>query len=341
MKGLSLFHKIVFALNLVFVFLLLAACIAPHVSVASFPPLSLLSLTVPVLVGLNILFFLFWAFKRKKQLRYSLFALVFGYFTLGTFLRFKFGEDKANQEDLKIMSYNVRRFDRWGMHGIPTAFEDIKSLIAKEKPDVICFQEVGRDMQADFLDYPYHYLKKIDTGRKIHLGVFSKYPIINSKTIHYANSVNNGSFVDIAYKKDTIRIYNLHMQSLGLTPGTGVLRSKSSDWLYKRLIKSFKRQEKQARMIKEHRDKSPYKTILCGDFNNTQFSTTYRILKGNMQDTFNEVGAGFGKTFEFFEIPFRIDFIFADEALEVTAYKNYDSKFSDHFPIMASFHMEQ
>ncbi len=340
MKGLSLFNKIGLTINIFFVFLLLAACAVPHISVEYLSFLSFLSLTVPVLVGLNLFFFLYWAFQRKKQMRYSLFILLFGYFTLGTFIKLKFGNNKSLKEDLKVMSYNVRGFDKWGLGGLPNAFNDIKSLIIKEKPDIICFQEVGYNMKKDFLNYPYHYLKKIQGGKKVHLGIFSKYPIIKTETIHFPNSQNNGSYADIVYKEDTLRFYNLHMQGLGVSPGTGVLRSKSSYWLFRRVTKAFKWQQRQAKMIADHKTLSPYKTILCGDFNNTQFSNVYHILKGDMFDTFIEHGAGLGRTFDFLNIPFRIDFIFADEALEVTYHKNYDLKYSDHFPIMASFRLK-
>ena len=271
---------------------------------------------------------------------YSLSILLLGYFTLGTFLKLKFEENKSFEEGFKVMSYNVRGFDKWGLADMPNAFNDIKSLITKEKPDILCFQEVGYDMKGEFLDYPFHYLKKINTGNKVHLGIFSKYPILKAETIHFSNSPNNGSYADILYEGDTLRFYNLHMQSLGVTPGTGVLRSKSSDWLYRKVVKSFKRQQQQAKMIANHKALSPYKTILCGDFNNTQFSNVYYILKGDMFDTFIEQGSGFGRTFDFLNIPFRIDFIFADEAFEVMFHKNYDLKYSDHFPIMASFRLK-
>lgn len=340
MKGLSLFNKIVLTINIFLVFLLLTACAVPHISVEHLPFLSLLSLTVPVLVGLNLIFSLYWGFQRKKQILYSLFVLLLSYFTLGTFLKLNFEENKSFKEDLKVMSYNVRGFDKWGLAGMPNALIDIKSLITKEKPDIICFQEVGYGMKRDFLDYPYHYLKKIQGGNKVHLGIFSKYPIIQAETIHFPNSVNNGSYADILYKDGTVRIYNLHMQSLGVTPGTGVLRSRSSDWLYRRIIKSFKQQQRQAEMIAKHKALSPHKTILCGDFNNTQFSNVYHILKGAMFDTFIEQGSGFGRTFDFLIIPFRIDFIFADDTFEVASHKNYDLKYSDHFPIMASFRLK-
>ncbi|HET8735824.1 MAG TPA: endonuclease/exonuclease/phosphatase family protein, partial [Pricia sp.] len=212
-----------------------------------------------------------------------------------------------------------------------------EALIRKEKPDIVCFQEVSVGMTAHFLDYPYHHLKKIRSQDKVHLGIFSKYPIIDAKIIHFPNSINNGSYADIAYEGDTLRLYNVHMQSLGITPGSGVLRSNSSERLYNRVVNAFKKQEEQAEMIRKHRAGSPHPTLLCGDFNNTQFSKEYHILKGEMQDSFIEAGFGYGRTFNFLRIPLRIDFIMGDTSFEITGHKNYNVNYSDHFPIMASF----
>ncbi len=271
----------------------------------------------------------------------SLFVLVFGYFVLGTFLKLDFVEDEFRDADLKVMSYNVRTFNQFGWAKRDSVFQNIQALVKRNDPDIVCFQEVSISMQKEFLDYPYHYLKKIATGNKVHLGIFSKFPIINAETITFPRSINNGSYADIAYKDDTIRLYNLHMQSLGITPGTGVLRSHSSERLYKRVVMAFKKQVEQAKMIQKHKAASPYPTLLCGDFNNTQFSKEYHIIKGDMQDSFIEAGSGYGRTFNFLGIPFRIDFIMSDDAFEVKGHKNFNLKYSDHYPVMASFRMKE
>ena len=80
---------------------------------------------------------------------------------------------------------------------------------------------------------------------------------------------------------------------------------------------------------------SPYPVVLSGDFNNTQFSKVYRILKGNFEDTFLEAGSSFGKTFEIFDLPMRIDYVFADKNFLVKSHLNFDIELSDHYPIMA------
>ena len=173
------------------------------------------------------------------------------------------------------------------------------------------------------------------------MGIFSRYPIIASETITFPNSINDGSYADIVYKGDTIRIFNLHMESLGITPGTGVLRRSSSERLYSKVTGAFKKQEKQAETIRELIDASPYKTMLCGDFNNTQFSKAYHLIKGDMQDSFIEKGSGYGRTLNYFNIPLRIDFIMADQSFEVKEHKNYNFKYSDHYPVMASFRLRE
>lgn len=339
MNGLSVFNKIVYALDLIFVFLLFLACAVPYLSVNFLPFLSFLSLAVPVLVAINFLFFLYWAIQAKWQLLPSLFVLLFGYSVLGTFLKLNFTEKQFRKEDLKIMSYNVRGFNEFGWKERNDVFKAVKDLVKEEKPDIVCFQEVSVSMNPDFLDYPYYHLQKIRNEDKVHLGIFSKYPIVNSEIINFPNSINNGSYADIAYKGDTLRLYNVHLQSLGVTPGTGELRSRSSEYLYRRVVKAFKKQEEQAEMIKRLINASPYKTILCGDFNNTQFSKAYHLIKGDMQDSFIEAGAGYGRTLNFFIIPLRIDFIMADQSFEVKGHKNYNFKYSDHYPLMASFRL--
>ena len=51
---------------------------------------------------------------------------------------------------------------------------------------------------------------------------------------------------------------------------------------------TFKLQAEQAEKLVAHEKTSNYKTITCGDFNNTAFSWAYHKLKGNKNDAFVE-----------------------------------------------------
>lgn len=339
MKELSKFNKIVFFFNAIASLLLLAASAVSYISSDRFSFLSFLSLAVPLLVGVNVLFLLYWVPKGKRQLWLSFFVLLFGYFTLGTFIKFKFTEETVLEEDLSVMSYNVRGFNKYEELESKTIFEDIMAFVNHEDPDIICFQESGYLRRKEFVNYPHQYVEYIHMQDKVILGIFSKYPIVNSGLINFEDSPNNAAFADVLYKKDTLRIYNVHLQSLGITPGRGVIGREPSDKLFKMLTKSFKKQQQQARQIEAHMNSTAHKKILCGDFNNTQFSNAYKTIKGDKQDTFIEKGIGYGRTLNFHGFPVRIDFIMADPSFVVNTHKNYDVLYSDHFPIMASFEL--
>lgn len=67
------------------------------------------------------------------------------------------------------MSYNVRGFNRLEADRSINTREKITGLVASEKPDIICFQEVGISMKSEFLDYPYSFLDKFYDSNKVHL----------------------------------------------------------------------------------------------------------------------------------------------------------------------------
>jgi endonuclease/exonuclease/phosphatase family metal-dependent hydrolase len=120
-----------------------------------------------------------------------------------------------------------------------------------------------------------------------------------------------------------------------------MFRYMASGWFYKRIITAFVKQEEQAMLIRQHMAKSPHRAILCGDFNNTQFSRAYRILKGEMTDSYLARGSGFGTTFLLKFLPLRIDAILSDPSLTVESHKNYRKRMSDHFPVMASISIKK
>ncbi len=342
LKRLSLFNRIVFTVNFIFAMVLLMACMVPYVEADRFPYISILSLGIPILVGLNLLFAFYWALIRRKQFFLSFPILVLGYFFLGSFVKVGFHDQQIEEGDLRVMTFNVRAFNRAGYIDRPDVQQETFRFIAKEAPDIICYQETGVRKQAEFDRYPYRYVNYENHRKRTVLGIFSKYPIVDSGTFNWSDSRNNGSFADIVYKKDTIRVYNLHLESFGVTGSRRNIAEQPSLRLYQRLTRTFKKQSEEAKLFLEHRNATSYKTIVCGDFNNTQFSHAYRLIKGDrMQDTFEEKGSGLGRTYNFLHFPFRIDFILADPAFEVRAHKNYNVHLSDHFPVMASFRLQE
>ncbi|BAO74359.1 hypothetical protein WPG_0129 [Winogradskyella sp. PG-2] len=233
------------------------------------------------------------------------------------------------------MTYNVRLFNRFDWLPSKSVKDDIVEFVYTENPDVVCFQEYPRSIQLElqgYTNYNARYTKDARGGQVI----YSKFPIVNSGSLEFPNSSNNGIYVDIIKEKDTIRVYTLHLESSGINTDVEDLKSESSSDLFKQVGVTFKKQQEQVELLLKHRSKCKYKTIVTGDFNNTAYSYIYKEIKGDdLLDTFEEAGNGFGKTFDFKFFPLRIDFILSDEVFTVNSFKTYDVKLSDHYPVIA------
>lgn len=337
MRKTSFLDKVFFGINILFGICLMLSCFVPYISAETVPFVTFFSLSIPILVLVNLIFVLFWGFRRKKQMFLSLFTLLIGYFSLSSFFMFRFSETAILDDDLSVMTYNVRSFNESKSLRDGTILEKILEVITHEDPDIICFQEFGIKERNKFKKYTYHYVESAQHSRKVKLAVYSKYPIISKGLLNFPDSGNEGAFVDIVFKKDTVRVYNVHIESLRIVPNPEVLAKEASTKLYKRLTATFMKQQQQAEIISAHKKTTKHKTIVCGDFNGTQYANVYRTIRGDMQDTFQEKGTGYGRTYNFKYYPVRIDFILADKKMEVLSHKNYNVKLSDHFPVMASF----
>jgi endonuclease/exonuclease/phosphatase family metal-dependent hydrolase len=233
------------------------------------------------------------------------------------------------------MNYNVRLFNLYNWIPEEHIETQITDLIKKEHPDVISFQEYQPQDNVDLSFYKYKYEKLSGTRVQYGQAIFSQYPIIASGSIAFPNTANNAIYVDVVKHKDTIRIYNVHLQSLRIDADVENLKTEDSERLFKRISKTFKKQQLQTELFIKHKDKSPYKMVICGDFNNTAFSYVYKEIKGDLVDAFQEAGNGFGRTFNFKYFPIRIDFILVDKAFKINGFKTLEDKLSDHYPIIA------
>ena len=314
--------------------MLLLSYILPYVEPKHFAYLSVLSLAVPLLIILNVLFVIYWLLKVKRQLVLSLFILIIGYAHVFSLYKFSSSKNIDDGNNISVMNYNVRLFNLYNWIPEKDIETQIVSLIKKEQPDIVSFQEYINHDNINFSFYKYKYEKLSGQTIKNGQAIFSKYPIINSGSIDFPNTENNAIFIDIVKGIDTIRIYNVHLQSSGINTKVENFKKENSEKLFNRVVKTFKLQQSQAELFLNHKEKSPYKMIICGDFNNTSYSYVYRKIKGDLVDTFEEAGNGFGRTFDFDYFPVRIDFILVDDSFRVKRFLPVDDHLSDHFPIL-------
>lgn len=335
MKKLKFVDKIIFLVNSLAAFLLLISYLLPYIPPSRFATLSVLSLGVPLLILLNLVFFLYWLLRLKKQLMLSLVVLILGWSHISSMYKFSPAKQVEDASNMSIMSFNVRLFNRLNWLPSETVKEDIEQLIDTEQPDLLALQEYKRGNPIRRKDY-YNYNATYTRDAKGGLTIFSKFPIINSGSLEFKDTDNNAIFVDIVKQKDTLRVYNIHLQSAGINTSVTNLKKETSEHFFKQVGSTFKEQHEQVELLLKHKSKCSYKTIVIGDFNNTAYSYIYKELKGDLLDTFKEAGSGFGKTYNFKFFPLRIDFILVDEAFTVNGYQTYDVLLSDHFPIKAN-----
>lgn len=335
MKKLNYIDKLIYLINSVFAALLLMSYVLPFVPPKVFSALSVLSLSVPVLLVINAVFLLYWLLKVKKQLLLSLIVLVFGLKNISTLYNFSSSNSlEEHTHQLSVMSYNVRLFNLYNWIDSKNIPEEITSFVKNENPDVIAFQEFRPHKKLDLKQYKYQY-KSLSKGKiKYGQAIYSKYKIINTGEIIFKKSHNKAIFIDIVKKKDTLRIYNVHFESLHINPDVVKLKETDKELLVKRIGSRFVLQQNQAAQVLAHQENCTFKKIILGDFNNTAYSYIYQqFKKADYKDAFQEAGHGFGRTFHFKLFPFRIDFILVDKQLTARKFRNYDYKFSDHYPI--------
>ncbi|WP_026934851.1 endonuclease/exonuclease/phosphatase family protein [Christiangramia echinicola] len=339
MKKLSLFDKFIFILNSLAATALLFSYLLPHIPPKSFPLLSVLSLGVPVLIILNTIFLIYWILRFKRQLLLSLIVLLLGYNYVTGFVKFSSAEeDDEEVSDFSLMSYNVRMFNAYEWSERKDIPEKITGFINEKNPDILCVQEhyIGAAELANV--YPYEYIKLKGKNAEFGSAIFSKYPIINQASLDFPQHGNNNAiYTDIVInKKDTVRIVNVHFQSLNIKPGIDDLQKEDSKKLLGRIGYGFSLQQEQAEMLLDHLKQSPYKTIIAGDFNNTSFSYIYNLIKqdGRFNDAFLEAGSGFGKSFKLNYFPLRIDFLLIENGLSINEFKKFEIDYSDHYPVL-------
>ncbi len=338
-----------FFFNIVLAMATFIGYVLPFLAPKLFPIMSVLTLVLPLILFLNLLFFGYWMIQFKRQILLSGLVLLMGITFINKFYKFSDKSLPAGDKDFKVMSYNVRLFNKFGWSDKETVPIEISDFVKENDPDILCIQEYSKTSDFDHKRYKHQFI--LSKGDKIKTGqaIFSKYKIINKGDIVFPDSNNNSIFADIKKGKDTIRVYCIHLQSIKISPDVNEISEdiqgidqKKSELIFRRISKAFRKQQLQAEIIMKHKKDCNYPIIICGDMNNSAYSYVYRNIKGDLNDCFEEAGTGFGKTYDFNYYPARIDYIFADKKMKVKDFQNFPEILdSDHFPIMARLSFEE
>jgi endonuclease/exonuclease/phosphatase family metal-dependent hydrolase len=363
--------KILIFTNCTFAIFFLAGAYVKYFNPVQWWFLGLFTLILPYLIFLLITFFVFWLFAKPLWSCISVVVLVLGWHAVTNVFPLNFSSSFSLQKEpgtIRVMSWNVEQFNILHHKDHPEVKQQMLDLINKYDPDIACFQEVVAgdkkrginyfpDIQKalHFSDFFYSYNVKDDFDRDHHFGtmIFSKLPIIAKQTIvNYPNDYNSTfQYIDVMSGNDTLRMFNVHLQSLkftkenldflekaGVKSDSNITESKS---IISKIKKGFLKRATQADFIKDEVDLSPYPVIICGDFNDVPNSYAYETIGVGLQNAFVEKGVGISRTFSAISPTLRIDNIFADKKFKITQFIRVKKLLSDHFPILADLMLPQ
>lgn len=353
----KLIYKAFLTANILFAAALIFSYLSVHINPVRFALPALFGLAYPYLLLINIIFAVIWAIGLKYEALISVAVIAAGITHFSNYLKIR---DDSNDKTgtFKVLSYNVRLFNYFEGRKTPNSERKILEFLKNQQPDIICLQEIyilGNPDQKikaikSFLGESYHsHIKIIGTGRNRYYGIvtFSKYPIIRKGDIVHPGSSSLSIFTDLLAGKDTIRIYNNHLQSFRLQrmersflseitessddkETLGEIKNISSS-----LRKGFARRATQAHKLKEHINKSPLPVIVAGDFNDTPVSYSYRKIRKGLSDSFVTAGNGAGFTYKGNYPPNRIDYILYNAPLVCRQFDIIKIRYSDHYPVAA------
>lgn len=331
--------------------------------------IGLLTLILPFLLLALVVFFVLWLFVKPLWCLISIVFLLLGKEAVRNIIPLRFQshfEMKKDSTSIRVMSWNVEQFNIQNYKKNPEGLQKMLNLIKEYDPDIVSLQEVvaGENQDAinfypdivkelGFTDNFFAYQLSNDFDRHHHFGtiIFSKFPVVRKQfMINNPDDYNSTfQFVDVLIGTDTVRVFNVHLQSLKFSKENreyldslqitrpSAAESKNVILKYKRGVQ---RRAVQARFIKDEMNHTPFPIILCGDFNDVPLSYSYQIIGEGMQNAFAEKGSGLSRTFDGISPTLRIDNIFVDSNFSVSQYKRVKIRLSDHFPIVTDINLK-
>ena len=278
----------------------------------------------------------------------------------------------TKHQTLRLLSANVRIFNVYAQLRRPDPAAPRKFIrwLAASPADVLCLQEfynepagtksadgdlfrVGEQLGADAGRQVFISKSLTNSaGAEFGMAIFSRLPIVGRGEIAFGRlSQNHAMWVDVAGPgpRDTVRVFNAHLQSMSLDERDIVTAGSSRAGLQTkgrgllgRFVRGAAARAWQADTLLAHLSRSPYPVLLAGDLNDLPYSYAYNALAGPLQNAWATVGFGPGNTYHGRLPPLlRIDQQFAGPRWRVRACRVHDEiPYSDHYPVEGLYELK-
>jgi len=353
----NVFHIVFYTLNAIVGGCLILSAFSGYISPYRFAFFSYLGLFFPFILIGNIAVFIVWLlFKQWKQV--VLYLVIFGICggAIYTYCPLHKQTEKVPEDAIKILTYNVMRFNNPEKDDSGDPPNKILRFILENDADIVCIQEFSAAKtgtknltEKDITDAlkKYSYSQSFPyQGANYGLAVFSRFPILSIRKIPYEGAINGSFIAELDIRGKRVTLINNHLESNRLTeeerkhyyeltkdPDTQSLDAFTHT-MTKRLTPAFKARAVQAQLISQiiKENKNPY-IIVCGDFNDTPISYARYKIKGNLRDAFVDSGFGLGITYNKHRFLFRIDYILHSNNIKSYNCTVGNLKSSDHYPV--------
>lgn len=359
----ALFVIVLLAVTISFTVALVIAYLTPYVAPSTFGSLTIVGIFAPILFAAVAVCMLLWLVTGRWKTALIVFVfLIPGLFRITDFYNIAFMrevETKPSRSDFTLMTYNVRCFygddGEFSTGGVADYLDGIDNL------DVVCFQEfdtvaagverIDSLMQARKLAFK-HDVTEFDN---VVLRTYSRFPIIATGDIA-GDDRGASQWLDVVLtrgierKADTLRIFNNHLHSMNIptsdrddiADGDILQDGDRMRSIVDRIASNSSIRVDHVDTLSMVIDSTPYKNIVCGDFNDTPMSYVYGKLVEDHHDAFVEVGRGYGYTFRPMYGTLRIDYVLHSEGISALKYiADEKAEFSDHLPVIVTLKMDR
>lgn len=365
----SFFQKIVLFLNILAIICLLLAYLCSVTNPQDTWYFTFFGLAYPFVLLSNFLFVIYWVLFKKWYFLASLVVILAGYSILTKTIGFRTASTSNftdRENTIKLMSYNVHHFRKFGSILDNEISSDILRFIADEDPDVLGIEEFFtrnkgkynfKDSILSILKTKHYYYDTTlnNDYESTGVAVFSKFPIINhgDLQIETQDNGNKAIWVDIKKADQVIRVYVVHLASISLQPEdysfinevkTDLNTSNdvgSSKRIMRKLKNAFIKRSKEVEVLKNAIHQTQLPVIVMGDFNDTPSSYCVTQIGKGLKNSFQEKGSGLGVTYNGDAPNFQIDYVFTSPVFNIDGYKIIKKEFSDHYPIRVNVSLPQ
>lgn len=356
----KIFKRIFIILNCIITVFFLVACLAPYLNPSSWWFMSFLGIAFPYMASALVLLIFFWLILKPIYSLLPFFTLLIGWKQFGVLFamnKYQTFTEKKDSTHIRILDWNIRSLEGISNKAYKKRSDRaaIPESILEQNADIICLQEFNNSIRQNNIDpirnrYPYFYFSKDferkNIGYQAGIIIFSKYPIVNSGKIQYPGiSSESLIYADIQTPKKIIRVFSTHLQSykfkkedyegLEKIKNTEENAIPASKTLFQKMRLANTIRSTQAIIVRKELDKSPYPTIICGDFNDVPNSFTYFQIRKDWQDVFLSTSLGIGRTYLGIAPTLRIDYMFLDKNFYIQQFDLVDVVLSDHLMLLA------